>query len=149
MENKGEDTTEVKDKTFVCELAFLSDIVSHLDLLNLQLQGLDHIITDMYNAVRVKTKLCLWKTQMLQENLGHFSSCQIIAEQFCPAVLPNAQFAKKINALSAEFFRRFAKFEAQKGRFKLLSNLFAIDVESAPTSLQMELIELQCNDMLK
>ena len=66
-----------------------------------------------------------------------------------PAVLPSAQFAEKINALSAEFSRRFADFKAQKGRFELLSNSFAIKVKSAPTSLQMELIELQCNDMLK
>ena len=72
-----------------------------------------------------------------------------MAEQISPAILPSAQFAEKINALSAEFYRRFSDFEAQKGRFELLSNPFAIDVESAPTSLQMELIELQCNDMLK
>ncbi|XP_029698683.1 general transcription factor II-I repeat domain-containing protein 2-like [Takifugu rubripes] len=150
MENKGKDTTELRDKTFLCELAFLSDIVSHLDVLNLQLQGRGHIITDMYAAVRAfKTKLCLWKTQMLQGNLGHFPCCQTMAEQISPAVLPSAQFAEKINAFSAEFSRRFADFEAQKGRFELLSNPFAIDMKSAPTSLQMELIELQCNDMLK
>ena len=150
MENRGKDTNELKDKKFLCELAFLSDIVSHLDVLNLQLQGRGHIITDMYAAVKAfKTKLCLWKTQMLQGNLGHFPCCQIMAEQIFSAVLPSAQFAEKINALSAEFSRRFADFEAQKGRFALPSNPFAIDVESAPTSLQMELIELQCNDMLK
>ncbi|XP_067943372.1 general transcription factor II-I repeat domain-containing protein 2-like [Watersipora subatra] len=150
MENKGKDTTELRDEKFLCELAFLSDIVSHLNVLNLQLQGRGHVITDMYPAVRAfKTKLHLWKTQMVQGNFGHFPCCQTMAAEISPAVLPSAQFAEKINALSAEFSRRFADFEAQKGRFELLSNPFAIDVESAPTSLQMELIELQCNDMLK
>ena len=143
MKNKRKDPTELKDKKFLCELAFLSDIVSHLDVLNLELEGLGHIITDMYTAVRAfKTKLYLWETQMLQGNLGHFSCCQIMAEQIFPAVLPSAQLAKKINALSAEL-------EAQKERLELLSNQFPIDVESASTSLQIELIELQCNDMLK
>ena len=67
MESKVKDTTELKDKKFLCELAFLSDIVSHLDALSLQLQAWGHIITDMYAAVRAfKTKLSLWKTQMLQ-----------------------------------------------------------------------------------
>lgn len=47
MESKGKDTTELRDKTFQCELAFLCDIVSHLDALNLQLQGRGHVITDM------------------------------------------------------------------------------------------------------
>ena len=61
MENKGKDSTELKDKKFLCELAFLSDIVSHFNMLNLQLQGRGHIITDMYGAVRAfKIKRCLW-----------------------------------------------------------------------------------------
>ena len=33
--------------------------------------------------------------------------------------------------------------------FRLLGNPFAVDVESAPLNLHMELIELQCNDTLK
>ena len=37
MESKAKDTTELRDKKFLCELAFLSDIVSHLDVLSLQL----------------------------------------------------------------------------------------------------------------
>ena len=150
MENTGKDATELKDKNVLYELAFLSDVVSHIDVLNLQLQGRGHIITDMYVAVRAfKTKLCLWKTQMLQGNSGHFPCCQIKAEQIFSAVLPSEQFDEKINALSAEFSRRLADFEAQKGRFELISNSFAMNVESTPTSLQMGLIELQCNDMLK
>ena len=52
------------------------------------------------------------------------------------------QFVEKLSALCSET-RRFAD------RFELLSNLFAVDVESAPTNLQMELNELQCCDTLK
>lgn len=57
-----------------------------------------------------------------------------------------AQFVEKLSVLSAEFTRRFADFEAQKCRFVLLTNPFAVNVKSAPTNLQMELIELQCSD---
>ena len=53
------------------------------------------------------------------------------------------QFVEKLSTLSAEFTQRFAD------RFELLSNLFAVDVESAPTNLQLEPNELQCCDMLK
>ena len=59
MENEGKDTTEPNDKKFRCELAFLSNIVSHIDVLNLQLQGRDHIITNMYVAVRVFKLSCV------------------------------------------------------------------------------------------
>ena len=81
--------------------------------------------------------------------IGSFSMLPNHRAQIFPAVLPSAQLAEKINALTAEFSRRFADFEAQKGRFELLSNPCATDVKSAPTSLQMKPIELQCNDMLK
>ncbi|XP_069777943.1 general transcription factor II-I repeat domain-containing protein 2A-like [Narcine bancroftii] len=100
MESKGKDTTELRDKKFQCELAFLCDIVSHLDALKLQLQG------------------------------------RGLLEPSCASYF-------------VRFSQRFADFEAQKCRFELLSNPFAVDVTSAPTNLQMELIELQCNDTLK
>ena len=102
MESKGKDATELQDKKFLCKLAFLCDILSYLDVLNLQLQGQDRVITDMWAAVRAfKTKLCLWETQMLQENMGHFQCCQNIKEQISTIVFPSAQFAKKLSALSA------------------------------------------------
>uniref|UniRef100_A0A0L8G398 DUF4371 domain-containing protein n=1 Tax=Octopus bimaculoides TaxID=37653 RepID=A0A0L8G398_OCTBM len=40
-------------------------------------------------------------------------------------------------------------FEVQKSNFELFYNPFAIDVETAPVHLQMELIELRCNGALK
>ena len=64
-------------------------------------------------------------------------------------VFPNAQFAEKLSSLHADFARRFSDFEIQKSNFKLFRNPFAIDVETAPVHLQMELIELQCNGALK
>lgn len=150
LETKGKDTAELREQKFLCELAFLCDISSHLDALNLQLQGRGRIITDMYAAVRAfKTKLCLWENQMLQGNPCHFPCCQTIKAQISTAVFPCAQFAEKLSVLAAEFSRRFADFDVQKCRFELLSNPFAVDVENAPTNIQMELIELQCNDTLK
>ncbi|XP_072900750.1 general transcription factor II-I repeat domain-containing protein 2-like [Hemitrygon akajei] len=150
MESKGKDTTELRDKKLLCEMAFLCDITSHLNALNLQLQGWGRVITDMYAAVRAfKTKLRLWETQMQQENLSHFPCCQTMKEQVSTAVFPRAKFAEKLSILGADFTQRFADFEAQKSRFEPLSNPFAADVESAPTNIQMELIELQCSDTLK
>ena len=35
MESKGKDAVELRDKKFLCELVFLCDIQSHLDVLNL------------------------------------------------------------------------------------------------------------------
>lgn len=64
-------------------------------------------------------------------------------------MFPNAHFADKLSALRTEFARRFGDFEAQKTNFELLHNPFAVDMETAPVQIQMELIELQCNGTLK
>lgn len=148
LQSKGKDTAELQEQKFMCGLAFLSDIASHLDALNLQLQGRGRIITEMYSSVKAfKAKLCLWENQLLQGNLGHFPCCQTINTQISTAVC--AEFAEKLSVLGAEFNRRFGDFDGQKWRFELLSNPFAVDVEKAPTNIQMELIELQCDDTLK
>lgn len=56
--------TKHQDK-WKCELAFLADITTHLSVLNLQLQGRNRMITDMYDAVKAfQVKLLLWETQM-------------------------------------------------------------------------------------
>jgi hypothetical protein len=150
MDSKGKDSTVFRDKKWKCELAFLSDITTHLNDLNLQLQGRDHLITDMHDAVKAfQVKLRLWETQMHHSNLSHFSCCQAMLNQVNAMVFPNAHFAEKLSLLRAEFARRFSDFEAQKSNFELFRNPFAIDMETAPVNLQMELIELQCNGTLK
>lgn len=131
-------------------MAFLADITAHLNVLNLQLQGRDRMITDMYDAVKAfQVKLLLWETQMHQCNLPHFPRCQVMMNQVGAATFPNAHFADKLRSLRTEFARRFGDFEAQKNNFELLRNPFAVDVETAPVQMQMELIELQCNGTLK
>ncbi|KAM3850917.1 general transcription factor II-I repeat domain-containing protein 2A-like [Vipera latastei] len=150
IESKGKDCTELKDEKWLCELAFLCDITNYLSALNLQLQGRDRVITDMYDAVKAfQVKLRLWETHMQQGNLSHFPSCQTIKNQVSTTAFSNAEFANKLSTLQMEFTRRFADFEKQKFSFGLLSNPFSVEVESAPVNIQMELIELQCNSTLK
>lgn len=130
--------------------AFLADITAHLNALNLQLHGRDRIITDMYDAVKAfQVKLLLWETQMHKCNLPRFPCCQVMFNQVDATVFPNAHFADELSALRDESARRFGDFEAQKKNFEFLRNPFAIDVETAPVQIQMELIELQWNGTLK
>ncbi|XP_039206569.1 general transcription factor II-I repeat domain-containing protein 2A-like [Crotalus tigris] len=150
IETKGKDSTALRDEKWLCELAFLCDITNYLCALNLQLQGRDRVITDMYDAVKAfQVKLHLWETQMQQGNLSHFPSCQTIKNQVSTTVFSSAQFAGKLSTLQMEFTRRFVDFERWKFSFGLLSNPFSVEVESAPVNIQMEMIELQCNSTLK
>lgn len=61
LESKGKDTTELWEQKFLRELAFTRDITSHLDALNLQLQGWGRVTTDMLQGELLELKLCLWK----------------------------------------------------------------------------------------
>ncbi|PVD18258.1 hypothetical protein C0Q70_20807 [Pomacea canaliculata] len=69
-----------------------------------------------------------------------------LMDEVSAKVFPHAHFAEKLNSLRAEFKRRFSDFEVQKNNLHLFHNPFAIDVETAPMHLQMELIELQCSE---
>ncbi|KAL7868359.1 hypothetical protein SRHO_G00097430 [Serrasalmus rhombeus] len=109
------------------------------------LQGRDRMITDMYDAV----KLLLWEKQMHQSNLPHFPCCQVMLNQVGATLFINTHFADKLSALRTELARRFGDSEKQKKNFELLRKPFAVDVETAPVQVQMELIELQCNETLK
>lgn len=90
--DKGKDTTELRDELFLC------DITSHLNVMNLQLQGRGRFIFDMYSTVKAfKTQLSLWETQMRKENLSHFLNCQTMKEKF----------ADKFNILAEEAHQLF------------------------------------------
>ncbi|CAI9721702.1 Hypothetical predicted protein [Octopus vulgaris] len=115
-----------------------------------QRKGRDRMICDMYDAVKIfQVKLRLWETQMHQLNLSHFPCCQVMLSQVNATVFPKQHFADKLSAHRTEFARRFSDFKAQKNNFDLLRNLFAVNGETAPVQIQMELIELQCNGTLK
>ncbi|XP_025089089.1 general transcription factor II-I repeat domain-containing protein 2-like [Pomacea canaliculata] len=147
MDSRGKDSTVLQEEKWKCELAFLCDITTHLNALNLQLQGRGHLITHLHDAVKAfQVKLVLWETQRNQCNLFHFPCCKTVMDEVSAKVFPNAHFADKLNSLRAKFKRRFSNFEVKKNNFQLFHNPFAIDVETAPVYLQMELIELQCNE---
>ena len=62
------------------ELAFLSDITEHLNILNVKLQGKENLISDMFAILKAfLSSLDLFKDQIAKGNFTHFSHCKTLA----------------------------------------------------------------------
>lgn len=88
---EGEQIPELEDEQWLRDLAFLTDISSHLNALNTALQGKDNLILDMVSTVfAFQGKLCLFTSQLQTASLAHFTTCQ--------KLLPNGKNQKSVTA---------------------------------------------------
>lgn len=148
MEMKEKPIPELSNANWLLDLAFLVDITNHLNDLNTKLQGQDQLIHNLYDHIKgFQTKLKLWESQLSKNITVHFPN---LTDCITEANLANMKkFNEHIIALKTQFSARFADFAVHEKDFKLFSEPFSVNVETAPESLQMELIELQCNGDLE
>ena len=158
FELRNEIAIFLKSKNYECEilnndrwikdLAFAVDITNHLNQLNLKLQGKNLVITNLYDNIKAfKYKLLLWEKQLQEENLSHFDCCKSLLQK-----LPDLNFSEyshQINSLRIEFERRFLDFSTCENQFQIFTSPFSVDVETVDKNLQLELIEMQCDSVLK
>lgn len=139
---------EFDDPKWVMDLEFLVDITQELNILNLKLQGPSQLITTVYDSVKAFTsKLKLWKIQLSAKKFSHFTTCRSLVEE--GTVFCGEEYVSAINNLLQELDERFADFKAHHCTFQLFADPFSADMENAPSVLQMELIDLQCNSLLE
>jgi len=147
MKSKNKEVPELKDSNFISNLAFLTDITEHLNDLNTKLQGKDQIITQMFDHIKsFKVKLSLWNKQISNGNFIHFHALKSLKK-----VEPNCltDYSRVLNELLQQFDTRFKDFKALEIQFNIFSTPFSVDVESVDEDIQMELVELQCDTILK
>lgn len=147
MKMKNKPIPLLTDSTFLCDLAFLTDITDQLNALNLKLQGKNQIITQMYDNVKsFKVKLRLWIKQMSEGNLVHFPTLNSF-EKVEPECLK--EYTDVLLNLLQQFDLRFKDFQVFEPQFQLFSTPFAVEIDNVAEELQMELVELQCDTILK
>ncbi|XP_075423872.1 general transcription factor II-I repeat domain-containing protein 2-like [Ascaphus truei] len=146
---KNQDTSLFSDLVWLQDLSFMVDITKHLYDLNLRLQGKDQIITNMCDQVKTfKCKLVVWEKQLKNEDLTHFPTCNMNKSSL-DKTASYQRYAEKLLSLRTEFERRFADFNSLEDKFYLFSSIFSINIESVPNHMQMEVIEIQCDSVLK
>nr|XP_054593491.1 SCAN domain-containing protein 3-like [Nothobranchius furzeri] len=147
-------STFLENEKQMDNVAFLVDITSHLNELNLRLQGKDNSICELMTAVRAfQRKLEMFKED-LQEDCVHFPAVQ---EQV-QGQRDVSSFVVFIDKLIANFSNRFDSFSIGQQLTMFIQNPFLItDVRSFSKEatqhfkwvnardLQMELVDLQAN----
>jgi hypothetical protein len=73
---------EMLNPTFLCELAFLTDITKHMSDLNMKLQGEQQNVSNLFGYVNgFGNKLKLFKTTIERNDLTHFRCCTELTEE--------------------------------------------------------------------
>ena len=84
---------------------------------------------------------------MSEEILAHFPTCKELKDTLIEQSF--AKYVSHLNLLSKEFNARFSDFSLYEDQFQMFSAPFSFDAGKAEESLQMELLEIQSNSILK
>ena len=134
------------DSKWLAKLALLTDVTEQLNDLNQRLQGKNIIVTDMFAIISAfEVKLRLWEAQLSEQKPTHFK-CLAACES---KDIDFAECESVITMLRGELASRFKGLRACNSDFHLFTSPFDYVVDDVPDELQMEVIELQCNEELK
>nr|XP_035968516.1 general transcription factor II-I repeat domain-containing protein 2 isoform X5 [Halichoerus grypus] len=146
MSSRGKPLPQLSSQDWIRDLAFLVDMTMHLNTLNISLQGHSQVVTQMYDLIRAfLAKLCLWETHLARNNLAHFPTLKSVSRNESDGL----NYIPKIVELKTEFQKRLSDFKLYESDLTLFSSPFSVKIESVHEALQMEVIDLQCNTVLK
>ena len=122
---------EMEDKSWLCNLAFLVDITTHMNELNTRLQQKVQYASEIYGHLKgFMNKLRLWHAHIQNANLSHFPTLKEM--EMCPE---KTKFADQLEKLFNEFSARFKDFKSHKHLFEIIFSPFHKDIDKAPTDI--------------
>lgn len=149
MTEQEKPVEELKDHEWLWTLAFMVDITSQLNHLNLKLQGENSTACDLFWQIKAfRKKLIFFESQVEKENLEHFETCKTFKNE-TTAPFPKVLASNCISSLRREFDKRFSDFDSCEEMFQLFQNPFSVDLDKVPPEMQLEVIELTSNGKMK
>ena len=140
------------NESWLLDLAFLVDITSHLNNLNPKLQGKDQLFPSLVNDISAfKMKLKVFIAHSEKKDLSQLPHLKEQSESV-ENIVNFAKYIEKIKLLQEAFNNRFSNFSEEEDRILAFINPFSLNERSIlkmPSNLQMELIELKANSILK
>ena len=131
IQHKQELKTNISDAMFQIRLAYLADMFSHLNSLNLKLQGVDVNILGLRDKIAAFTaKLKLWKTKMQSgQKVESFPMMSKSSETNSSNTIIQDEAVEHLNSLIKEFHRYFPDVECDTPLMTFTRNPFRVSVE--------------------
>ena len=115
---KSDEFPELSDKNWLCDFAFAVDVFSHMNELNVKLQGKEQFVHGMYTNVRAfKSKLTLFSRKISNKSFAHFPTLATQVE----ATQNAKKYSKSLEDLHGEFCHRFSDLEKIGKSLQLVS----------------------------
>ncbi|XP_060754330.1 general transcription factor II-I repeat domain-containing protein 2-like [Neoarius graeffei] len=159
MEEKNKNYPQLSDPKWIMDLAFLVDMLGHLDRLNLTLQGKMKVLPDLVQSVfAFVNKLKLFKAHLQKGDLAHFPTLLKVSGQVTSATLnkQGARYATLVEHLHETFVIRFRDLQLKRPQITFLVDPFNADTDCLKAPLvadeaaaELEMIDFAEEDQLK
>ena len=159
MEEKYQNYPELSDLKRIMDMAFLVNMLCHLNRLNLNLQGKLKILPDLVQSVSVfVNKLKLFKAHIQRGDLTHFPTLFKASGQVTIAILKKrkAIYATLLETLKVSFVLRFRDLQLKRPLITFLVDPFNSKTDclkallvSNEAGTELEMIDICEEDKLK
>lgn len=149
MKEKESPVPQLEDQSWLQDLAFLSDMMMHLNHLNTKLQGSNLLVHTLYEAVKAfEIKLSIFVAHLQEHKLDHFPRCKE-ANLEGNTSFKFDRYKELVASLLLEFKRRFNDFRSNETAIRLFGSPYLVSADNVPAHFQMELVELQSDSFMK
>jgi hypothetical protein len=158
MKEMKKNYPQLEDHEWVQNLMFFTDVMQHLQYVNLALQGRNKVITELAQSVlSFQNKIKPFQRDLAAKKFDHFPNLKLRITASPDVEIKDSklnQYEGNLETLNYDFENRFEKLKKLKPCFEFLVNPFVIDVinDGCPVlalsvsdvaSLETELIESQ------
>lgn len=154
LTEKGQDYPELEDRDWIVKLMFLSDITTHLNDLNLRLQGAGQTLMDLYDAWKAfVAKLAVYSLDIKTGSFRYFKNLKNL-HAIHPVNITDIEVYMR--ELESEFSVRFQDFRHIGPVFSFLIRPDGFEYRDLNTSLfewmeteelEMQLIDFQASSL--
>lgn len=141
---------EIKSQEFNINLGFLTDLSTHLNCLNISLQGKTKCIFDLVHIIDgfIK-KIDLLIIDLNINKLYYFPCLKTVFYDFKILAFNFSKFISHIKDLKKNFEKRFKDFKCIKQMMAIYYTPMTCSISDQKQDLQFELCDLQCDPQLK